>query len=230
MSEDENNIFHKKYNKPFKELEDKERQPFFKHYDRCEKFWRHWTTTIWSIPSVASAINIGAYTLIFTSDMTDKEKIILAGILSLLNLALTLGLWKHQNMQKKFGQQIIDAEDYASIPVIDYGNFIKHWSGSWAYVLAMIFITLISLVFNINLLFANKIIPVSIHIPSNCIYFIPIIGLVLVVLYVIFWPPIKICYIRIKKKIEAKRNAKNAQSNSGLPVTQDTNGSSPQQR
>ena len=47
--------------KPFNELETMQRESLIEHYKRCEVFWRHWTPNIWSLPSVAVAVNIGAY-------------------------------------------------------------------------------------------------------------------------------------------------------------------------
>ncbi len=137
-------------NTEFTKLEDSQRAALFEHYRRCGEFWRHWTTTIWSIPSVASGINIGAYVAVFTTHIPKEGKILAFGILSLLNLILTLGLWKHQSLQKKFGDRIMAIEEYASIALIDPPIEGKpSWSGSTAYVIAMVFITVTSFSFYI---------------------------------------------------------------------------------
>lgn len=184
-----NDVFQKAFGKSFVALEPEERQFLFEHYKRCEQFWRHWTTTIWSIPSVASAINIAAYMLVFTKNLEVSGKIIASGVLLLLNLALTLGLWKHQNMQKRFGDQIISIEEYASVPVIDLGRVQKYWSGSWAYVLAMIFITVTSLFFHVS----NLLILSGLDIVSNLAYLIPLAGFFIIVAYLVL-APIRACW------------------------------------
>jgi len=81
---------------PFNELETQQREFLIEHYKRCEAFWRHWTPTIWSIPSVAAAINITSYSFVFDSskNLDYSIKIIALFILLLLNIALTIGACK----------------------------------------------------------------------------------------------------------------------------------------
>ena len=80
--------------KQFNELKADQREFLIEHYRRCEAFWRHWTPTIWSIPSVAAAINIGAYSFVFDSskNLSCSVKIIALCILVLLNSFLTVGV------------------------------------------------------------------------------------------------------------------------------------------
>lgn len=182
--EEDKNMQDKQYNeikdgfmgKEFTQLTRLQRETLLEHYHRCSQFWMHWTTTIWSLPTVASAINIGVYSLVFGTAVSAGGRIIALGVLALLNLILTLGLWKHQNMQKKFGDRIKGIEKYASIKVLKLG---QQWSGSTAYLLAMIFLTLTSAVFYVVHLISKfpslvRAIPLS----------IPAIGFLVILFYV----------------------------------------------
>ncbi len=128
--------------KPFNELEDSRREFLIEHYKRCEAFWRHWTTTIWSIPSVAAAINVGAYTLLFGpgKDIIMSLQAVILSILILLNVAVTIGVYRHRYMQKEFGDRILAIEKYFEIPTIKLRGF----SGSLVYFIVMVVISLIS--------------------------------------------------------------------------------------
>jgi hypothetical protein len=128
---------------PFNQLSVTQRQFLIEHYRRCEAFWRHWTHTIWSIPSVSAAINIGAYALLFGSQrpIAVKSQILVLFILFLLNGILTVGLYRHRHMQQQFGKRILAIEEYAGIPIIRLSETVK---GSLIYLIAMIIISLIS--------------------------------------------------------------------------------------
>jgi hypothetical protein len=128
---------------PFKQLNASQKQFLFEHYRRCEAFWRHWTHTIWSIPSVSAAINIGAYAFLFGSQkpITTNLQILALFILVLLNGILTVGLYRHRHMQQQFGKRILAIEKYAGIPIIKLSETVK---GSLIYLIAMIIISLIS--------------------------------------------------------------------------------------
>jgi hypothetical protein len=53
-------------NRVFGQLEGLERTALLEHYRRCQRFWTHWTPTIWSLPSIASGykyclLHVGLY-------------------------------------------------------------------------------------------------------------------------------------------------------------------------
>ena len=132
--------------KPLNELSAVQKEFLIEHYRRCEAFWRHWTATIWSLPSVASAINIGVYTLLFSvgKDIKDSLQVLILIVLVLLNTALTIGIWKHRYMQQEFGKRILDIEEYSGIQIIEFSTIQRKISGSLAYVIVMLLISLIS--------------------------------------------------------------------------------------
>ena len=134
--------------KPFDELESNQKEFLIEHYKRCEAFWRHWTPTLWSLPSIAAAINVGAYSLIFDSskNLETITKVIVLFILASLNLSLMIGVWKHRYLQKVFGDRILAIEEYASIPTIEFTELQKIISGSLVYVICMLVIFTISLI------------------------------------------------------------------------------------
>ena len=134
--------------KPLGELESNQKELLIEHYRRCGAFWRHWTTTIWSIPSIVAVINVAAYSLIFdTSRSLDTHiKTIVLGVLVFLNLTVTLGVWKHRYLQRVFGERILDLEKYASIPTIEFGGVQRKISASKFYVMLMVGISIVSLV------------------------------------------------------------------------------------
>lgn len=133
--------------KTFNELKTKQKEFLIEHYRRCEAFWRHWTVTIWSLPSVAAAINIGAYTLLFGpgKDIIPSLQAIILGILVLLNVALTVGIWKHRCYQQAYGNQIDTLESYFGIKSVKLSGLAGKISASLLYVIAMIVISIISL-------------------------------------------------------------------------------------
>ena len=135
--------------KPYNELDDAQRNFLIEHYKRCQAFWMHWTTTIWSVPSVAATINIGAYTLLYgpAKDIDTPYKAVILIVLVLLNIGLTIGACKHSYMQHQFGNRIVDIEKYFNIQKVKLQNF----SGSYVYVAVMAIITII----NIGLLMCN---------------------------------------------------------------------------
>jgi hypothetical protein len=125
-----------------------DREYVVEHYRRCEAFWRHWTPTIWSLPSVAAAINVGAYTLIFGVTKGSIDPRVRLGaivILCFLNLALTIGVSRHRHMQMKFGDRIrLIEEGHFGIPWIKFDPIHEAFSGSGFYVLAMLAISAVS--------------------------------------------------------------------------------------
>ena len=128
------------------------------HYKRIEAFWRHWTPTIWSIPTVASTINFGAYSLVFNNSfkIEDNVGILVFLILLFLNLALTMGILKHRDMQKKFGNRLIEIERVFSIEPINLKtNTIGRINSSVYYSIVMIIIFIANLGVLINLLINN---------------------------------------------------------------------------
>ena len=128
------------------ELESNQKDFLIEHYKRTEAFWRHWTPTLWSIPSIAAAINIGAYSLIFDSskNLEAPIKVIVLIILVSLNFALTIGAWKHRYMQKEFGDRLQDIKKYALIPPVELTTIQKKISASRIYVIVMLIILIIS--------------------------------------------------------------------------------------
>ena len=130
--------------KPFNEITPARREFLIEHYRRCEAFWRHWTPTIWSIPSVATAINVGAYTLLFGpgKEAPLQIQILVLLILLLLNSALTVGVYRHRHMQQQFGKRILAIERYFEFPIVKLSQTIR---GSLIYFFVMVVISLISL-------------------------------------------------------------------------------------
>ncbi len=125
------------------------------HYKRTEAFWRHWTPTIWSIPTVTSAINFGAYSLVFNKSfqLEDNIEILVFSILLFLNLALTIGLFKHRDLQKKFGKRLMEIEKVFLIESINLKtNTIGRINSSIYYCIAMILIFIANLGVLIKLL------------------------------------------------------------------------------
>ena len=94
------------------------------HYERVYTFWTHWTNTIWSMPSVATAINFGGFYVIFNGDnnVSVYFKIAVLVILLVLNIALTKGMKSHLFMQRHFGSRILEIERANGIPIIDFRN------------------------------------------------------------------------------------------------------------
>jgi len=132
--------------KPLNQLSPYEKEFLIEHYRRCEAFWRHWTPTLWSLPSVAAAINIGAYSLIFGKEIESFIKVIALGILVVLNCALTVGVWKNRYLQKEFGKRLVALENYASLPTIEFSSLQKSISASLLYGVVMLVIFIVSLV------------------------------------------------------------------------------------
>ena len=134
--------------KPFDELESNQKEFLIEHYKRCEAFWRHWTPTLWSLPSIAAVINVGAYSLIFDSskNLETTAKVIVLFILASLNLTLMIGVWKHGYLQKVFGDRILAIEKYASIPTIEFTGLQKMISAHRVYFICMLIIFIISLI------------------------------------------------------------------------------------
>ena len=130
------------------ELNDYQKKFLIEHYRKCNALWRHWTPTIWSIPSVAAAINAGAYAVIFDSsrDLEPSVRIAVLGLLLFLNLALTLGIWKHRYMQKVYGERILVMDEkYALVERIPFSKPQAAISGSFFYFMAMVAISSINL-------------------------------------------------------------------------------------
>jgi hypothetical protein len=127
--------------KEFGKLKDHEKEFLLEHYRRLQKFWMHWTTTIWSIPSVASGINIGFYAYFFVKSgegLTHINSLMLL-ILVALNFALTIGALKHIYMQHRFGQRIKAIEEFAGIRFIKFeGLQDRFFSGSFWYVILLL--------------------------------------------------------------------------------------------
>jgi len=124
-----------------------DRDFLIEHYKRAESFVRHWTPTIWSVPSVAFVINLGTYSTIFDIGKSFEclSLVTILVILILLNIALTVGVHKHNQGQKAFGNRLMEIErKVMNIEPIK----IPRGPGSAAnfYVFAMIFMTCISLV------------------------------------------------------------------------------------
>lgn len=134
--------------KPFDELKSDQKEFLIEHYKRCEAFWRHWTPTLWSLPSIAAAINVGTYSLIFDSskNLGSITKVIVLFILAFLNFTLMIGVWKHVYLQKVFGDRILAIEEYTSIPTIKFAGLQKIISASQVYVICMLIIFTISLI------------------------------------------------------------------------------------
>lgn len=130
------------------QLDETKKKCLFDYYNRCKEFWIHWTPTIWSLPSVAAAINIGAYSFLFdtTKNVQNDIKLYALIILSLLNLALTIGVWKHRYMQKVFGDKLIEIEKYFSLKTIEFSTTQKFISGSLFYCITSFAILLISFI------------------------------------------------------------------------------------
>ena len=130
----------------FSELSTEQRQILIEHYKRCSEFWRHWTPTIWSLPSVAAAINIGAYSVLFdmSKGVSMTIKVLALVILVILNMALTFGVWKHRGMQIAFGDRLQAIERYGGIVVIELTGWQKKISASWLYVWAAGAVLLVS--------------------------------------------------------------------------------------
>jgi hypothetical protein len=126
----------------YADLPESTREALWEHYRRCDQFWRHWTPTIWSMPSVASAINVGAYAFI---QEKGAYRLAVLGVVSLLNLTVAFGLWKHRYMQRTFGARMLDIERYAGIPIIEFSRVHRRISGSWVYVLTMLLLTALSI-------------------------------------------------------------------------------------
>ncbi len=125
-----------------------EKEALFEHYKRTEAFWRHWTSTIWSMPTVASVLNIGAYTLILSVEvgLEDYQKILVLFLLLILNISLSVGLSKHIYLQKRFGKRLLSIEKAWKIKVIKTRtNCIGRFPGSYLYIVAMILICIINI-------------------------------------------------------------------------------------
>jgi hypothetical protein len=127
------------------ELDSKQWALLLEHYKRCEAFWRHWTASIWSVPSVAAAVNIGVYSVIFdsTKHYSHPAKLFCFLLLLFLNAALTVGLWRHKYLQDCFGKRILAIEEYLSIPIVDINQKVR---ASLVYCMLMVFLCLASLV------------------------------------------------------------------------------------
>ena len=132
--------------KPLNQLSAVQKEFLIEHYRKCEAFWRHWTVTIWSLPSVAAAINIGAYTLLFShsKDIISSLQAVILGILVLLNVALTVGIWKHRCYQRAYTNQLDILECYFGIKSVKLSGLAGKLSASLLYVIVMIAISLIS--------------------------------------------------------------------------------------
>jgi hypothetical protein len=130
---------------PYDQLNVNQKDFLTEHYKRCQAFWIHWTSTIWSIPTVISTINIGAYIAIFglENSISSPYKAVILLLLVFLNIALTIGVYRHSYMQHKFGDQMIAIEKYYKIPIITLNKF----SGSCVYVILMCLVTIISISF-----------------------------------------------------------------------------------
>jgi len=122
----------------FTALSGDQREILLAHYKRCDEMWRHWTPTIWSVPSVAAAINVGAYAFLFddTKHILTGARILSLAILVVLNLALTVGVWKHRGLQKTFGGRLVAIERFAGISVVEFEPLQKQLSASALYVTA----------------------------------------------------------------------------------------------
>lgn len=133
-------------NNKYPEIKKAKKELLIEHFKRCDEMWRHFTPTIWSIPSVAAAINIGAYSLLFDKSkiISPLPRILILVILFCINLVLTVGSWKHRYMQRRFGDRLMDIEEKAGISVIEFKKMI---SGSLFYVILMVILTIISGVF-----------------------------------------------------------------------------------
>lgn len=133
--------------KPFDELNSNQKEFLIEHYKRCGAFWMHWTSTIWSLPSIAAAINVGTYSLIFDTgrELETIIKVTILFILVVLNFALMIGVWKHKYLQKVFGERILDLERYASIPTIEFTKLQNKISAGLFYLIAILIIFISSL-------------------------------------------------------------------------------------
>ena len=120
-----------------------DRDFLIEHYKRTESFWRHWTPTIWSVPSIAFLINIGTYSVIFDENKNFElgSFLLIIGILILLNVTLTIGVYMHMVQQKAFGQRLVKIEkelmNINSVP-------LPKGSASKFYVLAMVIMAFLS--------------------------------------------------------------------------------------
>ena len=134
---------------PFRDLDEGRRGFLTTYYKECGAMWRHWTRTIWSIPSIASAINLTIYGAFFGVDwdLPASARPILLFILTSLNGVLTLGLWRHRGAQNAYGKRLREVEAYAGIPEIPPHPRQRGIHASAVYVALMITLSLISLAF-----------------------------------------------------------------------------------
>ena len=104
------------------ELNENQKQFLLEHYKRCEASWRSLTTIIWSAPSIAAAINFAVYSLVnlFRHQFDDEIRAIFLGLLFVLNVVLTIGVWKYTDIQVQFGRRLLAIERYWGIPVVRF--------------------------------------------------------------------------------------------------------------
>ncbi len=114
-------------------------------YRRYGAFWMHWTPTIWSIPSLAVLVNFGAYYYLLLKDVPapkdpvrDWVRVVAAVVLIMLNLAITLGLFKHRNMQRAFGDRLLEIEKAAGLKKADFSKEIPSASEAYGYLMIAI--------------------------------------------------------------------------------------------
>jgi hypothetical protein len=128
--------------------EDKVDSLILEHYKRCKDFCLSYNTTIWSMPSVATAINVGTYYALFDMNKKLESYIVLLTlfILTLLNIALTIGITRHLHFQRQFGKRIMEIERQNGLPLVelDNGNRVTKIKAGGIYIFAMVIISLVS--------------------------------------------------------------------------------------
>lgn len=137
------------YKKIF-ELNDKneKKEIILEHYKRCKEYCLSYNNTIWSMPSIAIAINVGTYYAMFDDNKAIQNEIVLISliILIILNISLTLGIFKHYHFQQNFGKRILEIEKCNNIPYLDFNEkgLYKLRTGKF-YIVSMLLITIISI-------------------------------------------------------------------------------------
>jgi len=127
-------------------LNENQKQFLLEHYKRCEASWRSLTTIIWSAPPIAAAINFSVYSLVnlFRHQFDNEIRAIFLGLLFVLNVVLTMGVWKFTDIQDQFGRRLLAIERWCGIPVVRFkteGLFrARHF-----YLLVMVGISVVSL-------------------------------------------------------------------------------------
>lgn len=120
------------------------------HYKRCKDFCLSYNSTIWSMPSVATTINVGTYYAMFDNNKNIEPLIVIVTllILTLLNFALLHGVKRHLHFQRQFGKRIMQIESDNGIPTIDLdsGNTWSKIKAGELYISSMIIISLISFI------------------------------------------------------------------------------------